>query len=95
MTISEPFIGRPIATALLLAALLVGGIIGYNLFPVAALPSVDFPTISVNASLPGAGPEIMASSVRATARAPICRFAGGRSDHLDQCARHHQHHPGV
>ena len=46
-----------------MAALLVGGIVGYNLLPVAALPSVDFPTISVSASLPGASPEIMASSV--------------------------------
>ena len=63
MNISEPFIRRPIATALLMAALLVGGIIGYNLLPVAALPSVDFPTISVSASLPGTSPEIMASSV--------------------------------
>jgi multidrug efflux pump subunit AcrB len=63
MSISEPFIRRPIATALLMAALFVGGIIGYNLLPVAALPNVDFPTISVTTSLPGASPEIMASSV--------------------------------
>jgi hydrophobe/amphiphile efflux-1 (HAE1) family protein len=63
MNISEPFIRRPIATALLMAALLVGGIIGYSLLPVAALPSVDFPTISVSASLPGASPDIMAASV--------------------------------
>jgi hydrophobe/amphiphile efflux-1 (HAE1) family protein len=63
MNISEPFIRRPVATALLMAALLVGGIVGYNLLPVAALPNVDFPTITVAASLPGASPEIMASSV--------------------------------
>ncbi|MBO0738218.1 MAG: efflux RND transporter permease subunit [Alphaproteobacteria bacterium] len=63
MNISEPFIRRPIATALLMASLLVGGIIGYSLLPVAALPSVDFPTISVTASLPGASPDIMAASV--------------------------------
>jgi multidrug efflux pump subunit AcrB len=63
MNISEPFIRRPVATALLMAALLVGGIAGYNLLPVAALPSVDFPTVTVAASLPGASPEIMASSV--------------------------------
>ena len=63
MNISEPFIRRPIATALLMAALLVGGLIGYSLLPVAALPTVDFPTIAVSASLPGASPEIMASSV--------------------------------
>jgi hydrophobe/amphiphile efflux-1 (HAE1) family protein len=63
MNISEPFIRRPVATALLMATLLVAGIVGYNLLPVAALPSVDFPTVAVSASLPGASPEIMASSV--------------------------------
>ena len=63
MNISAIFVERPIATALLMAALLVGGAIGYNLLPVAALPTVDFPTISVSASLPGADPDTMASSV--------------------------------
>ncbi len=63
MNISAIFIGRPIATTLLMAALLVGGAIGYYLLPVAALPTVDFPTISVSASLPGADPETMAASV--------------------------------
>jgi hydrophobic/amphiphilic exporter-1 (mainly G- bacteria), HAE1 family len=63
MSISEPFIRRPIATALLMAALFVGGVIGYSLMPVAALPTVDLPTLQVTASLPGASPEIMASSV--------------------------------
>ncbi len=63
MNISAVFIRRPIATTLLMTALLVGGIIGYNLLPVAALPSVDYPTIVVTASLPGADPETMASSV--------------------------------
>jgi len=63
MNISEIFIKRPIATVLLMLALLVGGIIGYNLLPVAALPTVDFPTIAVSASLPGADPETMASAV--------------------------------
>jgi multidrug efflux pump subunit AcrB len=63
MNISEPFIRRPVATTLLMAALLVAGIVGYNLLPVAALPSVDFPTVAVSASLPGASPDIMASSV--------------------------------
>jgi hydrophobe/amphiphile efflux-1 (HAE1) family protein len=63
MNISAPFIARPIATFLLMLALLVGGIVGYNLLPVAALPTVDSPTISVSASLPGADPETMAASV--------------------------------
>ena len=63
MNISAPFIKRPIATVLLMVALLVGGGIAYNLLPVAALPSVDFPTISVSAQLPGADPNTMASAV--------------------------------
>ncbi len=63
MNISAPFINRPIATVLLMVALLVGGAIGYNLLPIAALPSVDFPTISVSAQLPGADPNTMASAV--------------------------------
>jgi hydrophobe/amphiphile efflux-1 (HAE1) family protein len=63
MNISAVFIERPIATILLMAALLVGGLIGYNLLPVAALPTVDFPTISVSANLPGADPRTMASTV--------------------------------
>jgi HAE1 family hydrophobic/amphiphilic exporter-1 len=63
MTISEPFIRRPIATALLMAALLGFGIICFQLLPVAALPNVEFPTISVSAQLPGASPQIMADTV--------------------------------
>ncbi|MCJ2126328.1 efflux RND transporter permease subunit [Methylobacterium sp. J-077] len=63
MNISAPFVLRPIATTLVMAAILVGGLVGYELLPVAALPRVDFPTISVSASLPGADPETMASSV--------------------------------
>ena len=63
MNISEPFIRRPIATALLMAALLVFGVLCYELLPVSALPNVQFPTISVSAQLPGASPETMAETV--------------------------------
>ena len=63
MNLSAPFIRRPIATVLIMVALLVGGAIGYNLLPIAALPSVDFPTLSVSAQLPGADPKTMASAV--------------------------------
>ena len=63
MSISEIFIRRPIATALLMAGILVFGMATYTLLPVAALPNVDFPTISVSAQLPGASPETMAASV--------------------------------
>ncbi|HEX4191629.1 MAG TPA: efflux RND transporter permease subunit, partial [Stellaceae bacterium] len=63
MSISEPFIRRPIATSLLMLGILIFGLVAYSLLPVAALPSVDFPTIEVTAQLPGASPETMASSV--------------------------------
>jgi hydrophobe/amphiphile efflux-1 (HAE1) family protein len=63
MSISEPFIRRPIATSLLMLGVLVFGIGAYNLLPVAAVPNVDFPTISVSAQYPGADPQTMASSV--------------------------------
>jgi hydrophobe/amphiphile efflux-1 (HAE1) family protein len=63
MSISTPFIRRPIGTSLLMAAILLIGIVAYPLLPVAPLPRVDFPTIMVSASLPGASPETMASSV--------------------------------
>lgn len=63
MTISEPFIRRPIATSLLMLGILIFGLVAYSMLPVAALPSVDFPTITVTAQLPGASPDTMASSV--------------------------------
>ena len=63
MNISEPFIRRPIATTLLVIAIFLAGAVAFRLLPVSPLPQVDFPTISVSAGLPGASPEIMASSV--------------------------------
>jgi len=63
MSISAPFIRRPVGTSLLAAALLLSGILAFNFLPVASLPQVDFPVISVGASLPGADPQTMASSV--------------------------------
>lgn len=63
MSLSSPFINRPIATALLTIAVALSGAVAFRLLPVSPLPQVDFPTISVSASLPGASPEIMASSV--------------------------------
>jgi hydrophobe/amphiphile efflux-1 (HAE1) family protein len=61
--LSKTFIDRPIATALLMAAILLAGILAFGQLPVAAIPKVDFPTIQVSATLPGADPETMASSV--------------------------------
>jgi hydrophobe/amphiphile efflux-1 (HAE1) family protein len=63
MSISAPFIRRPVATSLLMAGILLVGIVAFPMLPVAPLPQVDFPTISVSASLPGASPETMASAV--------------------------------
>lgn len=63
MNVSAPFIDRPIATSLLMVAVLLAGLLGYRLLPVSALPAVDFPTIQVTTQLPGAGPQVMASLV--------------------------------
>ena len=63
MNISSPFIARPVATALLMVGLLLGGLVAYPLLPVASLPNVNYPTLQVTAQLPGADPETMASSV--------------------------------
>jgi hydrophobe/amphiphile efflux-1 (HAE1) family protein len=63
MSISEPFIRRPIATSLLMLGVLVFGIGAYELLPISALPNVDFPTITVTANYPGASPSTMASAI--------------------------------
>ncbi|MGH8202355.1 MAG: efflux RND transporter permease subunit, partial [Steroidobacteraceae bacterium] len=63
MSISTPFIKRPVATSLLMAGILLIGLVAFPLLPVAPLPQVDFPTLIVNARLPGASPETMASAV--------------------------------
>jgi multidrug efflux pump subunit AcrB len=63
VNISAPFIRRPIATSLLMMAIALAGLVAFPLLPVAPLPQVDFPTISISASLPGASPETMASAV--------------------------------
>ncbi|HXB02303.1 MAG TPA: efflux RND transporter permease subunit, partial [Opitutaceae bacterium] len=63
MNISEIFIRRPIATSLLMAGVILLGLLGYVLLPISSLPNVDFPTIQVTTQLPGAAPDVMASSV--------------------------------
>src|SRR2546426_868336 len=76
MNISAPFIRRPVGTALLTVAVALAGIVAYLQLPVAPLPQVDFPTISVQAALPGASPEIMASSVAAPLERQLGHIAG-------------------
>ena len=70
------FVERPIATTLLVVAVTISGIIGFLQLPVAPLPQVDFPTISVRASLPGASPETMASSIATPLERSLSRIAG-------------------
>src|SRR5450755_2177849 len=65
MSPSRPFIERPVATSLLMVAILIVGAVAYRQLPVSALPEVDYPTIQVLTFYPGAGPEVMASSVTA------------------------------
>jgi hydrophobe/amphiphile efflux-1 (HAE1) family protein len=76
MNISAPFVKRPIATSLLTIAVLLAGIIAYQFLPVAPLPQVEFPTIQVQAGLPGASPEIMASSVATPLERQFGKVAG-------------------
>src|SRR5271169_4410753 len=76
MSISTPFIQRPVATTLFLVAMTLAGGIAYTLLPVAALPEVDFPTITVSANLPGASPEVMAASVATPLEKQFTRIAG-------------------
>jgi multidrug efflux pump len=76
MSISQPFIQRPVATTLLLIALTLAGSIAYTLLPVSALPEVDFPTIAVFANLPGASPDVMAAAVATPLEKQFTRIAG-------------------
>jgi multidrug efflux pump len=76
MNISAPFIRRPVATTLLTAGITLVGAIAFNVLPVSPLPQVDFPTISVSASLPGGSPEIIASSIATPLERQFSQIAG-------------------
>ena len=76
MSISEPFVRRPIATSLLMGGIFLVGLVVFPLLPVAPLPQVDFPTIQVSASLPGASPETMASSVATPLETQFAQISG-------------------
>ena len=76
MNISAPFVRRPVATTLLTLGATLIGIVAFPFLPVASLPQVEFPTINVSASLPGASPETMASSVAAPLERQFTRIAG-------------------
>src|SRR5579863_3373726 len=74
--ISAPFIKRPVATTLLIIAIVLAGAVAYTLLPVAPLPQIDFPTIFVSAGLPGGSPEVMAASVATPLEKQFTRIAG-------------------
>ncbi len=76
MNLSEPFIQRPIATSLLMAAMALFGTVAYRALPVSDLPNVDFPTLEVTASLPGASPETMAAAVATPLENQFSTIAG-------------------
>src|SRR6266567_4639295 len=76
MNIAAPFIRRPVATTLLAVAILLAGGAAFTQLPVAPLPTVDYPTINVNASLPGASPATMASAVATPLERRFGRIAG-------------------
>jgi HAE1 family hydrophobic/amphiphilic exporter-1 len=76
MNIAAIFIRRPVMTTLVMLAILLFGVMGYNLLPVSDLPNVDFPTILVSASLPGASPETMASAVATPLERQFSTIAG-------------------
>ena len=76
MSLSSPFITRPVATTLLSLSVVMVGVLGYLLLPVSPLPQVDFPAIQVTASLPGASPETMASSVATPLERALGTIAG-------------------
>src|SRR5471032_2168697 len=76
MNISAPFIERPVMTILLMIALVAFGAFGYSALPVSELPAVDFPTINVSASLPGADPSTMASAVATPLESQFSTIAG-------------------
>jgi len=76
MSVSTPFIRRPVATTLLTVGVLLAGAVAFLFLPVAPLPQVDFPTISVSASMPGASPETMAATVATPLERSLGRIAG-------------------
>ena len=76
MSPSRPFIERPVATALLMVAIVLAGLVGLRLLPLAALPQVDYPTIQVQTLYPGGSPEVMGRTVTAPLERQFGQMAG-------------------
>src|ERR1700742_807209 len=76
MNLSAPFVARPVGTTLLALGVVLAGLVGFRLLPVSPLPQVDYPTVSVRASLPGASPETMAATVATPLERSLGTIAG-------------------
>ncbi|PWF55003.1 efflux RND transporter permease subunit, partial [Massilia glaciei] len=76
MSPSAPFIRRPVATSLLMLAIVLAGLVGFKFLPLSALPQVDFPTIQVQTLYPGASPEVMARTVTAPLERQLGQMSG-------------------
>ena len=76
MSPSAPFIQRPVATSLLMLAIVLAGLVGFKFLPLSALPQVDFPTIQVRTLYPGASPEVMARTVTAPLERQFGQMSG-------------------
>ena len=83
MSPSRPFILRPVATSLFMAAILLVGIVAYQQLPVSALPEVDFPTIQVVTFYPGASPDVVASAIGQAVEVQVGRCEPGVGDRVD------------
>ena len=95
MNFSYPFIRRPVGTTLLAIGLFLAGAVAYGFLPVSSMPTVEFPTIRVSASRPGADPSIMAATVAAPLERRLGEIPGVTEITSTQFARQHQHHHPV
>ena len=95
MNPSRIFILRPVATTLLMAAIMLVGIFAYRFLPLSALPEVDYPTIQVQTFYPGASPDVMTSSVTAPLEVQFGQMPGLQPDVLDEFCRGLGDYPAV
>ncbi len=95
MNPSRPFIQRPVATSLLMMAILLSGIIAYRVLSISALPQVDYPTIQVVTLYPGASPDVVTSSITAPLERQFGQMPGLKSDVLHEFGRRIGHHPAI
>ncbi len=95
MNLSSGFITRPVATALMMVAVVALGIVSYVLLPVAALPNIDTPTIQVTAQMPGADPRTMASSVATQLERQFGQIPGLSQDDFEQRHGIHLDHVAI